>query len=266
MTLSNYQLAVASHAFATQFNPDQTLVPFLPPELGQANSPWINVGVEDGITAYTHVVAFRGNSGYYVLYHVPAGRQATLDFITALRESNLFARSHPGTTPPTATLPEGTQVALVRRILLIDTGGHIVPAPITESVQLLVLSSPPLLQPVYQFNLSRFRLFAGQAGGLYAQTASDMEFAMFMSHGVDPFENDAMTPEMEQAVPIEQCKHCHFGEGKSNIISFSRFPFPQPVSLPLLVATDTEAEAARIIAWKERQDNWKLLRQFWAEG
>jgi hypothetical protein len=265
---NNYELAVAAHTYATQFTPNQRFAPFfLPPELGQAGSAWINVGVENSIAAYTHVVSFQGHSAFYVYYHVPAGREATLDFITALRESNLLARSHRGSVPPPPTLPEGTQVALVRQMLAIDMTGRIVAAPITESVQIRVL---PPSQPmaVSQFNLSRQRLFSGQSGGLYGAAPDDQEFpTFFMSHGIDPFDSELIAPEQAKAVTLQQCQHCHFGNEADNIISARRFAFPLPSStLPLLTPTDVQAEAARIIAWKQSQDNWKMLHQFWAAG
>ncbi|GEM_PF-6022880 len=93
-------------------------------------------------------------------------------------------------------------------------------------------------------------------------------FAMFMSHDIDPFESEQIAPERERAVTLQQCQHCHFGNAADNIISARRFAFPLPSStLPMLIASDSQAEAARIIAWKQSQGNWKkLMMKFWAEG
>jgi hypothetical protein len=263
----NYGLAVAAHTYTMQFTSDQRLTPFLlPPELSRVGSAWINVGVEDSIAAYTHVVSFQGHSAFYVYYHVPAGRQATLDFIASLRESNLLTRSHRGIMPPAPTLPEGVQVALVRQMLAINIIGRIVATPITESVQIRILS-PSLPMIVSQFNLNRQLLFSGQSGGLYGVAIDEQEYLMFMSHGIDPFESEVVTPEQERTVTLELCQHCHFGNAADNIISARRFAFPLPSStLPMLIASDPQAEAARIIAWKQSQDNWKKLMKFWAES
>jgi hypothetical protein len=159
------------------------------------------------------------------------------------------------------------RVALVRQMLLIDANGSIVPSPISESLQLRIF--PPNLrrQVVLQFNLSRRRLFAGQAGGLYAVAPGDKEIPAFESHSIDPFENPQITIEQAQVVTLDLCSACHFGNDAGNLITFSRTPFPLPDGeRPTLIATDKGTETARIIAWKQSQANWRTLQQLWSQG
>lgn len=256
----NYRAAVSSHQFPDQFSSESPHPPFLPPELLQPNTGWIEVGSKNGIIAMTHTQAvFNGRSAFYVFYRLPAGRQATLDFITALNTSR--------TTHKGSSLPENTSVALVRQLLLINDKGQIVATPITESVQIRVLQLAATVMNVYEFKLSHTQLIADKAGGLYAVSPDDKEFPVFLDHGIDAFENKDFTIENAQALTLKFCDACHFGEGPSNIISYSRNPFPlSSGEPPILTETDTKTEAGLVIAWKQTQANWQSLQQFWHDG
>ena len=63
-------------------------------------------------------------------------------------------------------IPAGTQVALLRRMMLIDKAGTLRLSPVTESLQIRVyqkLKTPDM----YEFSLKRQDLFAGRNGGLH---------------------------------------------------------------------------------------------------
>ena len=61
--------------------------------------------------------------------------------------------------------PEGTQFALVRRMLLIDASANICVSPLTEEVQLRAFRHLDTVDS-YSLLLSRKDLFAGRRGGL----------------------------------------------------------------------------------------------------
>jgi hypothetical protein len=120
----NYAAAVTSGRFASRFDPEKPDQSYLPPDLFAANGPWVCVGRTDSITAPEHLGEPERtenrftNSVFLVFLRLPPGRAATVD--------------------PKLTLPEGTQFALVRRALLIDTSHRVASTTLTESVQVRV--------------------------------------------------------------------------------------------------------------------------------
>jgi hypothetical protein len=248
-----YGLAIDAGTFPTSFDTHKPLTQFLPPDLLKAESNWVNVGNENGIAAVTHVQAFTGRSAFYVFYRLPAGRQATLDFIATLP-----------TIRRNAPAPDLMHVALVRQLLLIDTDGNITPSPITESLQIRVLHAKNS-QDVFQFDLRRTLLFAGKSGGLHAVERNEVELPQFMVHGFDPFESDFITLDQAQIATLNQCgTACHFDSGTDGIISYSRKPMPLANNeLPVLTETTMASEVERIITWKTSQENWQTLKKLW---
>lgn len=80
--------------------------------------------------------------------------------------------------PALPQFPVGTQLALVRQMMLIDAEGKLVLSPLTESVQLRVYRRIPETktfpipanearpwQDVFEFQLSRPQLFQSEHGG-----------------------------------------------------------------------------------------------------
>jgi hypothetical protein len=153
----NYATAVASGRFARQFDSEKPDQPYLPPDLFSADAPWVSAGRTDGVTAPEHLREDRdhrfNNSAFLVFLRLPGGRAATAEYLKQL--------------PP---FPKGTEVALVRRALLIDTSHRVVPSPLTESVQLRVGGLGT------EFRLSRAQLFTGRAGGLRPLGAREDRF------------------------------------------------------------------------------------------
>ncbi|HXQ37937.1 MAG TPA: hypothetical protein VN843_28275 [Anaerolineales bacterium] len=173
--------------------------------------------------SHTEGFPFLGRSVFLVFVRSPNGRNATLDFIQSLN------------TEPPSVLTIGSDVALVRRMLLIDNQGEFVLSPLIETVRIRHFNPEQIFHEV---ELSHKRLFAGSAGGFHLN--EDL-FLLFFSHG-DVFEFGDR-PEMQATIP-EICKGCHFeypplpnyGNTQS-IISFSRDNFPlsndeRPVLIP----------------------------------
>lgn len=238
----NYEAAEASREFAPNFDPKQGQ-PYLPSALFAADGPWVCVGRTDSRTAPEHLAEWNPftNSVFYVLMRLPGGRTAVADYL----------EKRP-------SFPEGTELALVRRAMLIDTSHRIVPSNLTESVQIRVIREQKFLE----FRLSRATLFAGKAGGLLATSDGDKDFKTgFAAKPYDQFDRrftNATFPDGNM-VPIKQCVACHIGGGfprfRSGILSKSG---AKPYPLSEMLASEVAAAAIR---WKEEQPHWAALRK-----
>lgn len=246
----NYTLAVNSGNFYTSYVLDNPQTGYLPAELMKDNSQWIVLGREGGPLAMIHTEQppFYGRSVFLVLLHAPAGHAEGLEFAQQINNSS----------PPKT--PDGLEVALVRRALLLDTEGKIVPSPLTESIQVRHFHAR-FAQDFYQFALRRELLFASLAGGLQP---THKELMVFQSHG-DPFQ---MEPDfLHEAEIPEICKACHDSDravGPRSILSVSRERFPLENHLkPTIVETTVDAETQAVIAWKVQQPSWMMLEALW---
>lgn len=248
----NYALAVHNGVYPAAFQTDRPEEAFLPPDLFGSNSAWVPMGREGGPAAMTHTEAFPffGRSVFLVFVRSPEGREATLDFIETLSSGAI-----PVTVP-------GSEVALVRRMLLIDARGELVLSPLVETIQVRHFNP---LQTFYEFELERTRLFDGIAGGLVPK---EELFMLFMGHG-DVFNIPDRT-HLRAAIP-DICKACHFeflpvphSGATRSIISYSRHPFSLPDnSRPVLFATTVEDEAQTVKVWKRDHATWRALESFW---
>jgi hypothetical protein len=248
----NYGLAAGSNAFPASFPVDHPETAFLPANIFQLDSAWVPMAREGGPIAMIHTEAFPfyGHSVFLVFLRSPDGRAGTLDFIESLN------------TQPKPTTAIGSEVALVRRMLLIDQQGDLVLSPLVETVQIRHFSPA---QSFYEFELSRARLFAGLAGGLVPKTEL---FMLFMGDG-DVFQNPDI-PELQATIP-DICQACHseyppiFNSGNTrSILSYSREKFPLADNeQPVLAPTTWTAEAQTVITWKRAHETWKSLRTLW---
>ena len=243
----NYTLTVESKTLPADFQVDHPEKAFLPADIFQLDSAWVPMGREGGPIAMTHTDAFPffGRSGFLVYVRSPHGRTATLDFIESLK------------TETNPVLAIGSDVALVRRMLLIDDQGNLILSPLVETIQIRHFSP---VQNFHEFELKRVSLFDGSASSLDLKTNL---FLLFMSHG-DVFESDH-GPELRATIP-EICKACHFPNSGNvqSIISYSRHPFSLPDnSKPILFATTLADEAQTVIEWKMNHKTWKSLKDLW---
>lgn len=250
----NYKLAVESNVLPADYQEEQPEAAFLPSDLFQPNSAWIPMGREGGPVAMTHTEGFPffGRSVFLVFVRSPAGRTATLDFIQSLN------------TEPTPALAIGSDVALVRRMLLIDEKGDLILSPLVETIQIRHFNPQQIF---HEFELNRMHLFDGFAGGLHLK--KDL-FLLFSSHG-DVFEGGHGSA-LQATIP-DICEACHSEDPpfpNSNnigtILSYSRFRFPLPDNQrPVLSATTWESEAQIVTQWKINHDTWRSLEAFWKE-
>ncbi|HLO15414.1 MAG TPA: hypothetical protein VK206_11325 [Anaerolineales bacterium] len=248
----NYALAVQSNAFPANFQADNIQAAFLPADLFQPNSPWIPMGREGGPIAMAHTEAapFFGRSVFLVFVQSPDGRTGTLDFIHSLNEN------------PHPTLATGSDVALVRRMLLIDDEGDLVLSPLVETVQIRHFAPEQIF---HEFELDRMRLLNRSINTLNLNTAL---FLLFSSHG-DVFQNPGL-PRLQATIP-DICRGCHLLAGAvvdrgniASILSYSRASFPLPDNQkPVLLATNWESEAGNVKNWKMNNMTWKSLKSLW---
>jgi hypothetical protein len=295
-----YAAAVASGAFPRRFDPAQPDRPHLPPDLFATDGPWVCLGRPDGPVAPEHLREENGNpfthSVFLVFLRLPAGRAATLDYLKRLRafdqpflvKADDAAR---GTdkyipNPKLPQLPVGTEVALVRRALLIASTLTPMPTALTESVQLRVYREVPELtrknldaalaggtadsrraqawQSFHEFRLSRALLFAGRAGGLSPVSADERDFKT--GFGAHPWGELETQPFTGPRLPVkETCFACHSLPGVYSFNSFYHYRIAnwrdgdsrRPAAL-------TEASAAEVaeasVRWKQGRPSWTALR------
>ena len=248
----NYKLALESNVFPTNYQEDHPEMAFLPFDLFHPNSAWVAIGRESGPVAMAHTnsAPFFGRSVFLVFVRSPDGRAATLDFVQSLN------------TEPDPVLAIGSEVALVRRMLLIDDQGDLILSPLIETIQIRHFKPEQIFQ---EFELDRTYLFEGFAGGLHSK--NDL-FLLFSSHG-DVFEGDH-GPELRATIP-DICEACHSEDtlisnsgNTQSILSYSRINFPLPDNQePVLTTTTWESEAQVVTKWKINHHTWQSLEALW---
>jgi len=263
-----YAAAVESKQFATQYDPAKPRQPFLPGDLLSPTGPWVAVAADEGLTTPIHVNDFKGRYAFDLFMNLPGGRAAILEFLSRARE----------TTP---LLPKGTQLALLRRTLLIDRDGNIRATRLIESVQIRVIRETPRLptrpglpadpgeQDGYEFVRSRPKLFAGDAGGLRPVTLDDLQpwFPEFRAHLSDPIEDQAKpgraaNPPFGVTALLGRCIVCHREAKLETFETFNRFDAGDRPRKQRLIAIDKnlfDFNNEPIIRWKNRQEDWRQL-------
>lgn len=292
----NYTQAVASGAFAKQFDPEHPEQAFLPPDLFDPRGPWVCIQPSpesDSGVARMHIETLSGRSDFFVFVRLPGGRKATFEYFRSLWESpqpyvqgpELVSDQAPP-NPDLPSFPAGTEVALVRRMMLIDNQGDLQASPITESVQIRIYRSITAAhernfgsgnpadiiresgQNFYEVTLSRPLLFAGKNGGLRAIGPGEREFSVFQTMGTDWIERTHGGPEfdIDSIRPrLQTCAWCHNGGGIRSLNSRAALLRPNrmqkepenPEYGPIYW------ENASTLSWKSNRYDWGLLNGYW---
>ena len=280
-----YAAAVAAQQFATAYDPHNPQQPFLPPELFRSGGPWVCLSAySEQPTARGH---FSGRSRFLIFMRLPGGRDATLAYIRKLRSSSeppmiLSESGRPLLNLALPQIPVGTEVALVRQLIVIDIKGNLVATALTESVQLRVYHTitpgTPYMnyfgdasrhdQDFFEFRMSLPGLFAGRNGGLVPVHPGEMEYPTFSTHGTDAFES--ATPLDGQAVILESCRGCHSNSGIHSVQSRVRWMNRSgDIRERGSDESDSDAvawETSRTIARKQRQPEFNLIQELWHGG
>lgn len=287
---NNYSDALASGNFAKEYGPTNRDRAFLPPDLFDEHGPWVNIlnwGSEP--LAASHAEAVSGRSRFLVFMRLPEGRKATFDYLHTLwnfPEPWVIRSDAPRqteTNPNLPSFPDGTEVALVRQMTTFDRDGNLVPAPITEGVQIRVYRSVstgaetlPMNnledfanasgQDFYEFRLSRPQLFAHQSGGLRAVGRQDRDlFTTFASHGFDEIDSFRPPKSLEKFPAVTQlCAECHRGRGVKSLNIL-----PKLLKSEFLQTDESSFYPPRwwendgTVDWKARRFDWGLLTGYW---
>jgi hypothetical protein len=304
----NYAAAVASGAFAKAYDPAKPDAAYLPPDLFQADGPWVSVGRTDGRTGPQHLredgTNRFTNSVFLTFLRLPAGRAATVAYlksVTAFDEPLMIPNTDDASrgslrfvpNPKLPQLPKGTELALVRRALLIDSGHRVVASPLTETVQIRTMTAEPpaatkqamndavmsgpgparrvaAMQFFQEFRLERGPLFAGKAGGLRPVGPDETDLKTgFVSHPWDEFdqarERKEKFTEGRQLQPIRgSCHLCHALPGVYSFNSLQDFRSglsrdgDKLRPLPLAERSITDVSGA-VVKWKEGTPASKVL-------
>ena len=288
----NYAMAIKSKAFRTAFDPDRAGQPFLPPDLFDPEGSWVCVrGPADfpnGPIASAHTTFFSGRSVGLVFMRLPGGRKETLAYLDKLsnfpspwairkrKPSDLSRMELLELTPDLPQFPVGTQVALVRQMVLINEAGELVASSLTESIQLRVYrrirtdphefqeSEIRKNQSFFEFDLRRRDLFAGKNGGLRLVGDEEQAYTslQFITGWADPFE----APKGEQPrhlMPVmKTCSACHSDSGIYSVNSYTQRSSERQKSDLALWPTTLEDEQLKERTRMEsrRRYDWGLLR------
>ena len=284
----NYAQAVASTAFAADFDPEHPERAFLPPDLLDVKGQWVEIGEDAlGPVAPFHVEMLSGRSVFRVFIRCPGGRQATLAYLETLNLYPTPWELNPqdiGTRYPdhtrirmrpllfnhaTPQFPPGTIVALVRQMMVINDELQPVPTSITQKVQFRVFKHTGEAgriqtqgdfnshQLVYELVMRRSDLLAGGQGGFHAVTPDEAEYQLTtLPMGV------SREAHLRGVVVLSTCERCHLANGIFSVNTYGRTFSPAAAhdNPQLLPATSVGYQGNATATWKTTQFNWGVLR------
>jgi hypothetical protein len=285
----NYAQAVQSGQFASDFDPSHPNQPFLPADLFDPGGPWVQIqdGGRGGLVTPFHTALLSGRSVFLVFIRCPGGRPATLSYLQTLDlyptpfepDPSDIGTSHPSgqkvrmnplrLNRMTPQFPEGTIVALVRQMVVINEQLQPVPTSITQQAQFRVYRSvgvPPTRtaaafdtrQQVYEFVMRRKDLLSGGTGGLHSIAPGQAEY--------DLMPGEFRPVGLAGPPVLTNCGRCHFQDGIFSVGSYDRgvngLGFDGTFNPQLLPAgsVPSDDERTATVHWKQEQFNWGLLR------
>jgi hypothetical protein len=268
-----YALAVGSRALVTPADPSQQR-PSFPHDLFNASGPWVTVG--SSVPMVPQHAAELAGSAFIVLWNVPGGSSATLAYLRKLWDfpepyvsDEMFQWSRDGElrvkpNPALPAVPDGTRIALVRKMLLIDDTGAIAPSNVVQSIQVRAF---PGRQAFSEFRMSRADLFNGTSGGLRSVGVDERDFITFSAQGTDPLEAEAWRPPLRLGRVLDGCTNCHqieFHPGIATVLSLRQMVRPSTLADPrhdrwarYFTQPIVAAEA------KARMPEWAVLKTLW---
>ena len=266
-----YALAEGSRALMTPTDSSQQRPP-VPRDLFSTSGPWVTVG--SSVPMVPQHTAELAGSTFIVLWNVPGGSSATLAYLRRLWDfpepyvsDETFQWSRDGElrvkpNPALPAVPDGTRIALVRKMLLIDDTGAIVPSNIVQSIQVRAF---PGRQAFSEFRMNRADLFAGTSGGLRSVGADERDFITFSAQGTDPLESTERPPLRGRV--LDGCTNCHqieFNPAIATVLSLRQMVRPSTLADPhherwarYFTQPIVGAEA------KARSPEWAVLETLW---
>jgi len=272
---NNYGQAIEAKTFTTRFEEKNPHQPLLPADLLKPDGPWVCVrGALNGPSAPVHMQYYRGRSPFLVFLKLPGGRRATLDYLTRLNKHSSKALQPEDWDKNLPLFPEGTAVALVRQMTVINQAGEMVSTPLVQSVQLRVyrkvgqeITDHKTSQAAFKFTLNRRALFANKTGGL-KPVSLEKRTGLSLVYNEDYFETDRHA---KRDTVMQACINCHScgGATAKSIFSFKqddcvRAAHSIDSNALRLTPTNIGLEQKRAISWKSQRHDWGLL-QGWLE-
>jgi len=287
----NYAQAVVSRTFASDYDPEHRERAFLPPDLFDRHGPWVEIGAGGEYESPTgpaiqHTLAVSGRSSFSIFIRLPEGRKAAFAYFRQLwnfPEPWIVDASAPQQVqinPNLPSFPAGTEVALVRQMMLFDAQGKLATTPIVESVQIRVYHTVTANQQqafgfdqmiarsgqdFYEFRLSRPLLFAGEHGGLRAVARDEKDLPIFGVQADDRFENPPYRVELTRSPAVlQECVMCHHEPGIASLNS--RRNLVKPSYLEQFIDYDPPNrwwDNDGTIYFKKDRFDWGLLNGYW---
>ena len=224
---------------------------------------WILVGRDDG-TPIAPIHSFRfSHSLFLVYFKLPTDGPQPSAYLEALRTFSLKNPEgacfppDPPCSPP--QFPAGTELALFRRALLIDSSGYPQVSPITESIQLRRYREIPqqytidwsgVMQRSAEFQLTRRLLRRGNVA-LRRVGEGEYQFPVFATHGFD-LEGPSLT--------LRSCNTCHQGIGVFSFTSYSRVQFESKHTFIMVHEAREAEERTAALAYLQGRESWALLQ------
>jgi len=254
-------------------------------ELPAVDRGWALISRDDRNPAAPIHAAALPRSVFLVYLRMPAGTNAD----TYIEEWRRFSRTHTDDRcdehpcfPP--QLPVGTDVALVRRAMLIDTAARPRVSPLTESVQLRRYAAVDPSMPVFvrrpadqlraEFRLSQRALLKGESS-LRVVGPDESDFPQFATQGQDWFEEreaplvrafTRQKPYGPTTNTLQSCVPCHSGPGVMSFTTYSRSHVVAPGE-PMFVSIhrgDAGQEIAKQLEALLRDPSWRKLQPLMA--
>lgn len=286
----NYAQAVASGEFPKDYDPSHPDRAFLPPDLFDQHGPWVWIQGGERLAAPQHVSVFSGRSRFLIFLRLPGGRKATYYYLRDLwRYPEPWvsgfgeASDQAEINPLLPTFPPGTEVALVRQMTAFDDHGNLVPAPITESVQIRVYHNlapdhrdtpgdlPTVIeasgQQFFEIRLDRALLFSGRAGGLREVGRDEKDLFVFNAMPFDELDNPKTKIDLSRMTPIMQgCVWCHRQPGIKSLNSLPALLKPNSLQRePNYELPARWWEQDETTFWKKNREEWGLLKGYWRQ-
>jgi hypothetical protein len=256
-----------------------------PPDVEDPHSGWVGRGDvdrklitderalierEDSVIAPGHAEACDQRSVFGVFVWFPTGQAAVQDFVRNM--STHLAATRPA-TEPAPQFPVGAKVALLRRMILIDSEGEPVCSPIVQSLQVRTFLkigthefSRALDTQTQEFVLDADGYCAGRSNAMHPIGLLEyIPMGLFERPILSPFEDYHLgppPPAFRLTHPrLQECYICHGSPGISSMRSFSGLFNGTVNAKPYPATFDREIELT--IQQKQRTAKWGMLQGYW---